>query len=101
MIRIENGEYMTYTEFYANDQYGVIRETLQVFNPSITNEGIIECYHDNYSIEYDRYIIPGKTNQWISRTEISTAGYRFVDGTSTLWNGDQEETVVVDDHPKD
>jgi hypothetical protein len=101
MIRIENGEYMTYTEFYANDQYGVIRETLQVFNPSITNEGIIECYHDNYSIEYDRYIIPGKTNQWVSRTEISTAGYRFVDGTSTLWNGDQEETVVVDDHPED
>ena len=81
---------------------GLIKETLSVFNPDADPyEGVIECYHDTNST-YDRYIIPShQSMQWVSRSGISNMGYRFVDGTETLYNGSTPEQIVIDDDSTD
>jgi hypothetical protein len=101
MITIDGTDY-PYSTFYANPYYGLIKETLSVFNPDADPyEGVIECYHDTNST-YDRYIIPSHPSmQWVSRSDISNMGYRFVDGTETLYNGSTPEQIVIDDDSTD
>jgi len=101
MITIDGTDY-PYSTFYANPYYGLIKETLSVFKPDADPyEGVIECYHDTNST-YDRYIIPSHPSmQWVSRSDISNMGYRFVDGTETLYNGSTPEQIVIDDDSTD
>lgn len=81
---------ISYSEFYNHSNYGIIRETVKVYS-DLT--GMIDCYYDSYS---DEYCIPNITNQWVTRSDIVNLGYRFVDGTGTLYNGDTEIEVIVD-----
>lgn len=97
---IVNGASLSYADFYAGNYYGLIKETLQVFNPSVTGEGVIDCYHDTNST-YDRYIIPSHNDVWRSRADITALGYTFVDGTSSLYNGQSEVELVYDNDPID
>lgn len=85
-----NGVAITYSEFYSNDNYGIIRETLNVFSAL---SGMIDCYYDSYS---DEYCIPNVTSEWVPRASISSLGYRFVDGIETLYDGVEEVEVVTD-----
>lgn len=86
---------ITYNEFYSNDNYGIIRETLNVFS---TLSGMIDCYYDSYS---DEYCIPNVTSEWVPRSFISSLGYRFVDGIETLYDGVEEVEVVTDSDDTD
>lgn len=90
-----NGVTITYSEFYSNDNYGIIRETLNVFSAL---SGMIDCYYDSYS---DEYCIPNVTSEWVSRASISSLGYRFVDGIETLYDGVEEVEVVTDSDDTD
>lgn len=85
-----NGNVISYSEFYSHSNYGIIRDTLKVYSDST---GMIDCYYDSYS---DEYCIPNITNQWVTRSDITNLGYRFVDGTGTLYNGNTEIKVIVD-----
>lgn len=86
---------ITYDEFYENDNYGIIRETLKIFT---VQSGMIDCYYDSYSNEY---CIPTITSEWVSRSDISSLGYRFVDGIETLYDGNETIEVITDNDDTD
>ena len=91
-----NGSSLTYDELY--DIYpnsGIINTTVKVFNDSISETDIFDCYVDTYR---DKYCVPTRTD-WLSRSEISALGYRFVNGIASLFMGNTEIDVVYDsDH---
>ena len=98
-----DGETISYTEFYSNPNYGIIRTQLQVFNPDKDNTRILTCYCDN-TPEYERYIIPDENEmtEWVPRPDLlGVYGYWTVDGTETLYNGDISESIVFDDEHSD
>ena len=91
-----DGHFISYDDFYAVPNYGIIREKLLVFNES--EEQVKYCYYDSYS---DKYCIPTITEYWVSRADISNLGYRFVDGMQTLYLGDTVLNLVYDDNDED
>lgn len=98
-----DGETISYTEFYSNPNYGIIRTQLQVFNPDKDSTRILTCYCDN-TPEYERYIIPDENEmtEWVQRPDLlGVYGYWTVDGTETLYNGDISEPIVFDDEHSD
>ena len=101
LISIDGGTAITFEEFYSNSHYGINKTTLQVFNPSV-DEAPIDCYcDDKFDPEHPDnfiYCIPNITDTWLSRSEISALGYWFVDGTSTMYDGDTQEDIVYDDN---
>lgn len=104
-VSIDGADFITYAEFYSNTAYGIIRDTLQVFNPDISDD-IVDCYVDTKLSEDSSdyiYCIPSLAtmNTWVSRSGITALGYTFVNGSIPLYNGDTEITVVVDDDPVD
>lgn len=106
LISIDGEDAITYDEFYSHPNYGVVREILQVFNPSYSATEIKECYCDTKldPDDYNNalYCIPGITHEaWVSRSDIHSLGWWFVDGTATLYSGDEGEDVVVDDDHRD
>ena len=70
----------------------IICDTVKVFSSTHSSEGILDCYVDTFA---DEYCIPGKT-EWVSRSAISDAGYRFVNGITTLYAGNTGIDVVYD-----
>lgn len=84
--------YWYYTDFYAVPNYGIIRKQAQVFNKLISDSPI-ECYVDTYS---DEYCIPGVTDYWMSRSEITDLGFQFVDGVSSLYLCTDKLNLVYD-----
>lgn len=103
LISIDGNEAITLDEFYSDTTRGIIRDTLQVFNPSKA-EGIITCYCDTkLSDNQDDYIycIPNVSKVWDKRSSISELGYWFVDGVKVLYSGDSSEEVVFDDDHTD
>jgi hypothetical protein len=89
-----DGTFISYNEFYSHNNYGIIRTSVNVFNGT----DYLECYIDTYD---NRYCIPNITNTWCSRSDISNLGYRFVDGTATLYHGNNDVSVVYDNDPID
>lgn len=98
-VSIDGVGIVTYEEFYSHPNYGIIEQTVSVFNPSVS-DSIIDCYCDN-NTDNDLYCIPGISESWVTRQSISDSGYRFVDGTSSLYDGDIQEDLVYDDNPVD
>lgn len=107
LICIEDGaDFITYEQFY-NDypDCGVVRNTLKVFNTSNQSDGILPCYYDNKgetdNPEISIYCVPGKT-PWVARGDLlSIYGYWIVDGTTSLYDGNNEIDVVYDDDHRD
>ena len=105
LISIDGADAITYDEFYSHPNWGVIRKTLQVFNPAVSSD-IKECYCDTKLDDTDYtnalYCIPGHTgDSWVSRSEVHNLGWWFVDGTATLYSGNVGENCVVDDDHSD
>lgn len=105
LISIEEGVFITYEEFYANPNYGVIRDTLKAFSPDHQSDGIVDCYCDNKGKddqpEISIYCIPGKTH-WVAREALlNEYGYWIVDGTTSLYDGSNKIDVVYDDDHRD
>jgi hypothetical protein len=93
-----DGHIITYDEFYSNyHNSGIINTTIKVFNDDISETDIFDCYVDTYR---DKYCIPTRTD-WISRSEVSALGYRFVNGITSLFMGNTELDVVYDSYPLD
>jgi hypothetical protein len=103
-VSIDGDTPISYEDFYSDPHHGIIRTKLQVFNPLISDD-IIECYCDTKTDPNDLlnaiYCIPTVTDTWISRSEISALGYWFVDGTVTLYSGNNSEEVIIDDDHTD
>ena len=88
-----DGNVMSLDDFYNTyTLYGIICDTVKVFNPHYLEDGILDCYVDTYA---NKYCIPAKTD-WITRSDISNKGYRFVDGTTTVFAGNTGIEVVYD-----
>ena len=105
-ISVEDGIVLTYDEFYA--QYptcGILRnDFLRVYNPSKEGEGIISCYRDTKlsSNEADHIVCIPTITQWVPRSQLLPMyGYWIVDGTASLYDGDEEVDVVYDDDHHD
>lgn len=93
-----DGNTLTYDEFYENyTDYGVIRTKVDVFNENISTSSILECYVDTY---IDKYCVPERT-RWLTRSEMTEAGYRFVNGITGIFMGNNEIDVVYDTDPID
>lgn len=73
-----NGSSISKEDFYSNDNYGIIRDTLYTFKDSLS----YEAYYDSYS---DEYCIPNVTDVWVSRNDIIALGYLFIEGLAELW----------------
>ena len=105
LISIDGDTAITYETFYSNSNYGIVRTKLKVFNPVASNE-IKECYCDTKSDPNDYssaiYCIPGiTTDGWKSRSEITELGWWFVDGTTTLYSGEESNEFVTDNDHND
>ena len=91
---------MSYDDFYnigsPDYKYGFVKETLMIFKSDV---GVIDCYHDT-NTSYDRYTIVG-LGKWVDRETISSLGYRFVDGISELYNGDDLQPIIYDNDATD
>ena len=103
-ISIDGANPITYEEFYSDPTRGIVRLELQVFDQ--TDEGtIITCYCDTKqdpdNLADAIYCIPGITSEWLSRSEISALGYRFVDGMATLYTGPVARNLVMDNDATD
>lgn len=84
-----------YSDFYNNANYGIIRETLEVFNELA---GTKDCYYDSYS---EKYCIPTITSTWLTRQDIINLDYRFIDGQEILYDGDIPIEVLIDNDNTD
>lgn len=73
-----NGSSISKEDFYSNDNYGIIRDTLYTFKDSSS----YETYYDSYS---DEYCIPNVIDVWVSRNDIIALGYLFIEGLAELW----------------
>ena len=107
MISVEGGEYISYDEFYSNPHYGIARSNLQVFNPDKNNGQIVDCYVDT-KLSSDEstwiYCIPAESEmtEWVRRSDLlGVYGYWIVDGTETLYDGNESEIIVIDDDHTD
>lgn len=92
-----DGNFISYTDFYSNPNYGVIRNKLLVFNSSVSDTPV-ECYNDTYS---NKYCIPNVTSLWVTRSDISSLEYTFVDGIADLYIGDSLLSLIFDSDPID
>lgn len=100
-IIIMNNEEISYSDFYSHSNYGIIREELYVFNQNFGgSSALTKCYHDTNS-QYERYCIPGVTQEWVSRQDITALGYIFVDGVTEIYDGNTSVEVIVDNNPED
>ena len=88
---------ISYSDFYSNPYYGVIRDTVLVFKPSVSTT-YMDCFYDSYS---DKYCIPQVTNTWISKSDIIAIGWKFVNGKETLYLCDNELSLVYDTNMDD
>ena len=88
-----DGDVISLDDFYNTyPSCGIICDNVNVFNPHHLEYGILYCYVDTY---VNKYCIPTKTN-WVSRSDISSEGYRFVDGITTVFAGNTGIDVVYD-----
>ncbi len=93
-----DGHILTYDEFYNNyPNSGIISTTVKVFNDNISETDIFDCYVDTYR---DKYCVPERT-AWLTRSEMTEAGYRFVNGITGIFMGTNEIEVVYDTDPLD
>ena len=106
-ISVDGGEYITYDQFYSESYRGIARSHLQVFNPDRNNGNIVDCYVDtklsNETSDWI-YCIPVEMlmTEWVQRSDLlGIYGYWIVDGTETLYDGNESETIVVDDDHTD
>lgn len=110
LISIDGDNAITYDEFYSHTNYGVIRTSLYVFNPVYSISEIKDCYCDTLNnpdnCTQALYCIPDvtdgqKDSKWLSRGQITALGWRFVDGTSSLYTGNTRHDYIIDDDPID
>lgn len=70
--------FISRSEFYTYDNYGIIRDTTFTFKDEI----VYTTYYDSYS---DEYCIPNVTDVWMSKNDILELGYIFVEGVADMW----------------
>lgn len=68
-----------------------------VFNASIETQPLVECYYDSLT---DKYSVPGYTD-WLTKDQMATAGWRFVDGEVGIYRGLDLINVVEDSDSSD
>lgn len=73
-----NSHFISRSEFYSHDNYGIIRDTTFTFKDEI----VYTTYYDSYS---DEYCIPNVTDVWMSKDDILELGYTFVEGVADMW----------------
>ena len=102
-ITLYDGTVISYEEFYASPYYhGVIRDSVsfKLFNQSIS-DSVLQCYYDDKFGDGGRYCVPDVFDHWMTFNEVHENNYRFVNGESTLYDGDSLVPVIVDDDPSD
>lgn len=77
---------------------GLIRSNDDILKVYSQQTDLVDCYHDTYS---DTYCIPNITTEWLTKQAISNLGFKFVDGTETLYIGNSHTDIVVDSDPTD
>ena len=102
---------LTYEEFYADAKRGILRpHTEKVFGTDYIDEGIIDCYYDTKMLEDDEdnhiiCVLDPVTGEcrvpWTRRADLKNSGYWIVDGTATLYNGEEVTRTAYDDDHKD
>lgn len=100
-ITLYDGTVISYEEFYASPYYrGVIRDSVsfKLFNQNIS-DNVLQCYYDDKFGEGGRYCVPDVFDHWMTFDEVHENNYRFVNGESTLYDGDSLVPVIVDDDP--
>lgn len=70
--------FISRSEFYTHDSYGIIREHTYV----LKDDEVYGTYYDSYS---DEYCIPEVTEIWISKDDLLELGYIFVEGVADVW----------------
>lgn len=93
-VIILDNERLSYEQFYSHSNYGVIRDTLYVFDSEAQFADVVNCYYDSYS---DKYCIPNITDEWVSKQHIIDRGYIFVDGTEQLYINCSEISLIYND----
>lgn len=100
-VIMPDGSEVEYSDLYAAPyNLGVVREVLRAVN-GLTDQIILECYYDDMYVGGGRYCIPNRTSSWLTLDELHDSGYRIVDGTTVLYNGDSKENLIYDDNPLD
>ena len=106
-VIIDDGVTLTYEEFYANPNRGILRDhDCKVFSEDYEDEGIVDCYYDTKLLDDgDEHLIcvPGRT-RWVKRSELKNPEnhrYWIVDGTTSLYDGTDAIRTVYDDEHKD
>lgn len=105
IIIIDNVEQPYSWVYNENNNYGIIRTDTdktanRVFNPDVS-ENILQCYHDSVSDKYYIPYISYEMHEWVDRATISNMGWRFVDGLTSLYMGEDVTSVVYDDDSTD
>ena len=100
-VIMSDGSIIEYSDLYAVPyNLGVVRRVLNAIY-GLTDQVILECYYDDMYIGGGRYCIPNYTNSWLTLDELHDSGYRIVDGTTVLYNGDTIEDLIYDDNSLD
>lgn len=100
-VTMPDGSVVEYSDLYtAPYNLGVVREVLSAIY-GLSDQVILECYYDGMYVGGGRYCIPNYTDSWLTLDELHDSGYRIVDGTTVLYNGDSIEDLIYDDNPLD
>ena len=110
-VSVVDGVTLTYEEFYIQyPHYGILRDhTVKVFGTEHTDEGIIDCYYDTKMLDDENEhiicILDPSTGEcrvpWTKRSLLKDTNYWIVDGTATLYNGEDVTRTAYDDDHKD
>lgn len=78
---------------------GIIRSAADTTTVLRESDGVTAtCYHDSYT---DTYCVAGYMTEWVDRSAVTEAGWDFVDGTQTLYNGTTAENIIIDNDRDD
>lgn len=81
-----DGLFIDRVDFYSSDNNGIIREKLLV----LRNKEVYSIYYDSLS---EKYCISGITVTWISRENILSLGYTFINGLYNVWRCDTQTSL--------
>lgn len=95
-----NGITESLNDFYNNhyNTLGIVRDNSNIYlvlkdsDPDILSN----CYHDTYS---DLYTVKNYEPVWVSKQQIVSNGWQFIDGIENLYLGDEEKVLPVDHTP--
>ena len=80
-----------------------------MFGTNYQDEGIIDCYYDTKLSDNEEdhiiCVLDPSTGEcrvpWVSRADLKNYSYWIVDGTTSLYNGEEVTSTVYDDDHRD